>query len=167
MKRTVLPGLLALGCGLVLFIVLWANDLAPGPWSAGVAFAVVAAGVGVVVVFTVLEHRRAVVEPEWFSGDPREPDRHRAEADLRLARLRYLLRDAVAGENGVVETHEVITRLATAALRARGIDPETDPEAARAALGEELSDYLATEPEPGQPVSESTLTHAVTRIEEL
>ena len=92
------------------------------------------------------------------------------EQDVRLARLDSALRRTVeAGDHYARVTRPMLRTLAAERLRNNtGVDPDTDPAAARRLLGEELWEIFATAPdEQAPPPDRHRLAALVERMERL
>lgn len=157
----------SLALGAILFLVLWSRDLAPGPWLLGVLFSVLVAGIVVGVAGTLLDHTELVQEADWFGAEQVEHKISRSASDVRLTRLRYLVRDSVDRDDRGEALHALLWDLSADRLSRHGLDLEHDPASAYAAMDPALARYLADPDQGRSRISARSLTDVVARIEKL
>lgn len=166
-KKIAARGAVSLILGAILFLVLWSRDLAPGPWLLGVLFSMLIAGIVVAVAGTLLDHTELVQEADWFGAEQVAHKISRSASDVRLTRLRYLVRDSVDREDRGEALHALLRDLAAERLSRRGLDLEADPAAAYAAMDPPLARYLANPDQGRSRISTRHLSDVVARIEKL
>lgn len=94
---------------------------------------------------------------------PRQPG-----PDARLARLTERLGSNIHRDTVGADIHQILTTVVDdRLLRGHGIDRKTDPAAAAAVLGPELTAYLDSDPRGNRSAAHRRLGALLTRIEEL
>lgn len=103
---------------------------------------------------------------DWHANDE-VPSRPRGR-DTRVGRLESEIASSPTSTSSRLLLHDLLTDLADERLLSlRGIDRRSDPTRARAALGPEVDDFIASPDPGGTAVPESRMSLILNRIESL
>lgn len=158
-------GLVGIAAAVTALIVL--GDFLPHSTTVS---AVIAATICLVLFCAAWLVRRTIGRVDQFAWH--DPAQHQAveqhvAIQHRLARLRQMVDAAAAEPRYAVHLHATLSQLAARRLLThRHITMSSDPAAAAAALGPELTAYLGSEPDQSTPTLKN-LTRIIERIEEL